>query len=46
MAFTDIGCRAIPHGDLAFVHPTFFLMTLVLVVALAPRIFAISRTAT
>jgi hypothetical protein len=45
MAFTDIGCRAIPHGDLAFVHPTFFLITLVLAVALSPRIVAVARTA-
>lgn len=37
MAFTDVGCRAIPHGDLAYVHPTFFLMTLALVLGLAPR---------
>jgi hypothetical protein len=43
MAFTDIGCRAIPHGELAFVHPAFFLMTLVLVIALAPRIVAMAR---
>jgi hypothetical protein len=44
MAFTDIGCRAIPHGRLTFVHPTFFLMTLALVIALAPRITALART--
>jgi hypothetical protein len=37
MAFTDIGCRAIPHGPLAFVHPAFFLVTL------APRIVAVAR---
>jgi hypothetical protein len=43
MAFTDIGCRAIPHGQLALVHPAFFLMTLALVVALAPRITALAR---
>jgi hypothetical protein len=45
MAFTDIGCRAIPHGTLAFVHPAFFLMTLALVVTLAPRIVTLARTA-
>jgi hypothetical protein len=44
MAFTDMGCRAIPHGRLTFVHPTFFLMTLALVIALAPRITALART--
>ncbi len=43
MAFTDIGCRSIPHGSLEFVHPTFFLMTLVLVVSIAPRIIAMLR---
>jgi hypothetical protein len=43
MAFTDIGCRAIPHGNLAFVHPTFFLMTLALVVTIAPRLLVVAR---
>jgi len=43
MAFTDIGCRAIPHGNLPFVHPTFFLMTLVLVAMIAPRLFMVAR---
>jgi hypothetical protein len=43
MAFTDVGCRAIPHGPLAFVHPTFFLTTLALVVTLGPRIVAVAR---
>jgi hypothetical protein len=38
MAFTDIGCRAIPHGNLEFVHPAFFLMTVLLVVTIGPRI--------
>ena len=45
MAFTDIGCRAIPHGTLEFVHPTFFLVTLALVVTIAPRLVAIARGA-
>jgi hypothetical protein len=44
MAFTDIGCRTIPHGPLSFVHPTFFLMTLILVVTIGPRILAMRRT--
>jgi hypothetical protein len=43
MAFTDIGCRSIPHGELAFVHPTFFLMTVTLVVTIGPRIAAMLR---
>jgi hypothetical protein len=38
MAFTDIGCRAIPHGPLQFVHPAFFLITLVLVATIGPRL--------
>jgi hypothetical protein len=44
MAFTDVGCRAIPHGTLAYVHPTFFVMTLILVAALGPRVLAVART--
>ncbi len=43
MAFTDIGCRAIPHGTLALVHPTFFLITIALVITLAPRILTLAR---
>ena len=45
MAFTDVGCRAIPHGPLMFVHPAFFLITLVLVIAIAPRLIRVARTA-
>ena len=45
MAFTDIGCRTIPHGELADVHPAFFLMTATLVVTLGPRIVALARAA-
>ena len=45
MAFTDVGCRVIPHGPLMFVHPAFFLMTLVLAVAIAPRLIAVARMA-
>lgn len=43
MAFTDVGCRAIPHGPLAFVHPAFFFVTAALVVTIAPRILAVAR---
>ena len=46
MAFTDIGCRTIPHGSLAFVHPTFFFMTLVLLVTIGPRLLAMRRERT
>ncbi len=35
---TDVICRAVPHDDLAFVHPTYFFLTLALIVGLAPRI--------
>jgi len=42
MAFTDIGCRTIPHGYLAYVHPTFFLMTLALLVLFGPRVLAMA----
>jgi hypothetical protein len=42
MAGTNIGCRAIPHDDLPFVHPAFFLITVALVITLAPRLIAMS----
>lgn len=45
MAFTDIGCRAIPHGPLLFVHPAFFFMTLAIVVTLGPRVLRVARAA-
>jgi hypothetical protein len=38
MAGTNLGCRAIPHDDLGIVHPVFFLITVVLVAGLAPRV--------
>jgi hypothetical protein len=43
MAFTDVGCRAIPHGPLEYVHPAFFLMTLLLLATLGPRVLAVAR---
>jgi hypothetical protein len=42
MAGTNVGCRAIPHDDLPLVHPTFFLITVALVVAFAPRAIALA----
>jgi len=42
MAFTNLGCRIIPHADLPMVHPTFFLISLALVVGLAPRVLALA----
>jgi hypothetical protein len=44
MAFTNLGCRAIPHDDLPLVHPTFFLITLALVVGLGPRVIRLVRS--
>jgi hypothetical protein len=43
MAFTDIGCRTIPHGNLALVHPAFFLLSLLLVATMGPRVVAVAR---
>lgn len=43
MAWTDIGCRAIPHGELEYVHPAFFFMTLLLVLTLGPRLLVMAR---
>ncbi|HEV3087676.1 MAG TPA: hypothetical protein VGX96_10675 [Candidatus Elarobacter sp.] len=37
MAFTNVGCRIIPHDGLGAVHPAFFLITVALVAGLAPR---------
>ena len=45
MAFTDVGCRAIPHGPLHFVHPTFFLITLALLVTIGPRLLRMTAAA-
>lgn len=44
MAFTNLGCRAIQHGELALVHPTFFIITLALVVGLGPRVLRLVRS--
>jgi len=38
MAFTDALCRAIPHGHLPWVHPAFFLTTILIVFGLGPRV--------
>lgn len=42
---TDIGCRFIPHDDLAFVHPTYFTITLLLVLTLGPRLLVMASNA-
>ena len=38
MAFTDALCRFIPHQKLPWVHPAFFLTTVIVFVALGPRV--------
>ena len=38
MCGTNVLCRTIPHGFLRYVHPTFALVTLLLVAGLGPRI--------
>ena len=38
MAATNVLCRAIPHAELPYVHPTYAAITLALVVGLAPRV--------
>ena len=44
MAFTDALCRAIPHGHLPWVHPAFFLTTLLIVFGLGPRVAYVALT--
>lgn len=43
MTFTNLGCRLIPHHHLDWVHPGFFIITVLYVGALAPRTIAIAR---
>jgi hypothetical protein len=38
MAFTDALCRFIPHGPLSWVHPAFFITTLIIAAGLGPRV--------
>lgn len=44
MAGTNIGCRFIPPGELAYVHPAFLLITVALVVGLGPRVLVLARS--
>jgi hypothetical protein len=44
MAFTDALCRAIPHGHLPWVHPAFFVTTLLIVFGLGPRVAYVALT--
>lgn len=38
MVGTNFFCRFIPHGSLEYVHPTFAVITLILIAGLGPRI--------
>jgi len=38
MAWTNILCRSIPHAPLPWVHPAFLLTTVILAIALGPRV--------
>jgi hypothetical protein len=38
MAFTDALCRFIPHALLPWVHPAFFLTTVLIAAGLGPRV--------
>jgi hypothetical protein len=42
MACTDVLCRTIPHGPLPWVHPAFFLTTLIIGLGLGPRVLAVA----
>jgi hypothetical protein len=42
MTGTNIGRRFIPHGELAYVHPTFLLIALALVAGLGPRVLVLA----
>jgi len=45
MAFTDALCRMIPHGPLPWVHPAFFLTTLLIGAGLGPRVAFVAARA-
>jgi hypothetical protein len=38
MAFTDALCRFIPHAILPWVHPAFFVTTVIIAIGLGPRV--------
>jgi hypothetical protein len=38
MAFTDALCRFIPHKPLEWVHPAFFFTTVLIALAIGPRV--------
>ena len=44
MAFTDALCRFIPHQPLPWVHPAFFITTILIAVGLGPRVVYVAMT--
>lgn len=42
MAFTNLGCRLIPHAELPLVHPAFFIVTAALLAGLGPRVVVLA----
>jgi hypothetical protein len=38
MAWTDAGCRFFPHAPLPWVHPAFFITTVLIGIGLGPRV--------
>jgi hypothetical protein len=38
MAFTDALCRFIPHRSLEWVHPAFFITTIIIALGIGPRV--------
>ena len=44
MAWTDVLCRYIPHGTLEWVHPAFFVTTMVMALGLGPRVLYLVLT--
>jgi hypothetical protein len=43
MAWADALCRYIPHGPLAWVHPAFFVTTLLIAVVVGRRVLALAQ---
>ncbi len=45
MAWTNVFCRLIPHRPLPWVHPAFFVSTVLLALSLGPRIASMAWAA-
>jgi hypothetical protein len=43
MAWADALCRYIPHGPLGWVHPAFFVTTLLIAVVIGRRVLALAK---